>query len=105
MKSHRFKIPTRATVLAAGLLLATAAQAAVVIVKDNTLTSNIPGLTGFATTGAMMSGLTVTATFSTGFSETAVWGTTGATSGAAVGTNWSLGLTGDSYTNDWNFVF
>lgn len=105
MKSKRFKTAARATALAAALLLATAAQAAVVIVKDNTLTSNIPGLTGFATTGAMMSGMTVTATFSGGFSQTAVWGTTGATSGAAVGTDWSLNLTGDSFASNWNFVF
>lgn len=106
MRSKRLDTPPRNVALAAILLAGmTAAQAAVVIVKDNTLTSNIPGLTGFATTGAMMDGLAVTATFSGGLTQTALWGTNGASSGAAVGTGWSLNLDGNTFTSNWNFVF
>lgn len=71
-------------------------------VGDNT--SNIPALTGFQTNGALMDGLSVTATFSTGFSETTLWADTGTTSGGVTGTNWSLSLTGDSFNTPWNFV-
>src|SRR5688572_25758991 len=35
--------------------------------------SNIPGLTGFATTGAMMDGMSVRAVFSGGTDETRLW--------------------------------
>ena len=100
---HRLRSPIRALLLAVSTSMA--AQAAVVVVKDNSLTSNIPGLTGFATTGANMSGMSVTATFAGGLSETAVWGATGDESGAAVGTGWSLDLAGDSFISNWNFVF
>ncbi len=67
--------------------------------------SSIPGLTGFATTGAMMDGLAVTATFEEGV-ETVYWADTGATSGGVtgvLGTGWSLSLDGDTFSASWVF--
>ena len=52
--------------------LAVPAQAQVTYATDGT-TAIIPGLTGFATTGADMTGLNVTATFSNGFSQSLAW--------------------------------
>jgi hypothetical protein len=89
----------------AGLACGAAQASSVAIVKDNTVIDNIPGLTNFATLGSQMAGMTVKATFSNGFSETLVWGTTGATSGGVSGTGWNLGLTGDTFTESWNFGF
>jgi hypothetical protein len=68
-------------------------------------TVSIPGLTGFATTGAMMDGLSVQAVFSGGLNETLLWADTGATSGGVTGSGWSLSLTGDSFTAPWTFTF
>lgn len=90
----------------AGAVIAAAAgaQAAVVVSKDLTSPVSIPGLTGFQTTGAMMSGMSVTATFSAqGFSETLAWATTGAASGGVTGSGWGLSLNGDSFNTAWNF--
>lgn len=93
--------------LALGATLAltgNAAHAAVTYMVDTTNTSVIPGLTGFATTGAMMTGMSVTATFSTQFSQTLSWAATGATSGGVTGTGWGLSLTGDSFAANWLFT-
>ena len=75
-----------------------------VISADTANPQNIPGLTGFITTGAMMNGLSVTAYFSNGFTETEIWGATGLESGGVSGTDWSLGLTGDSFMSSWSFL-
>ena len=91
--------------LALAAALATGGAQAATIVKNNSSISNIPGLTGFSTTGAMMTGLAVTANFTNSFSETLLWGTTGATSGGVVGTGWDLSLTGDTFSALWNFNF
>ncbi len=87
-------------------------QAAAIHVFDTSNTVNIPGLTGFATTGAMMNGMRVTATFSGGFSETLSWAATGAASGGVTGTGWSLTQTGDTFVGvdsavqgRWSFSF
>lgn len=85
---------------AAGLALALGAgtgHAAAVHVFDTTNTVSIPGLTGFSTTGAMMSGMRVTATFTSGATDVQSWVTTGATSGGAFGAGWSLTQTGDTF--------
>jgi hypothetical protein len=67
-------------------------------------TNEIPALTGFATTGALMSGLAVTADF-TSFSETLIWATTGVGSGGvSSASGWGLSLTGDTFTVPWNFT-
>ena len=85
---------------AAGLALAlgaTAGHAAATHVFDTTNPLSIPGLTGFTTTGAMMSGMSVTASFTNGFSETLSWATTGADSGGVFGSGWSLTQAGDTF--------
>ena len=94
--------------VAAGLMLTfagNAAHATVTYVNDLSTSSVIPGLTGFATTGAMMTGMSVTAIFSGGTNETLAWAPTGATSGGVSGTNWGLSLTGDSFGGNWQFSF
>jgi hypothetical protein len=80
-----------------------ASQAAPSYVFSNATSSDIPGLTGFSTTGAMMSGMSVTATFFGGFSETLSWATTGANSGGVTGTNWGLSESGDTFGGTWTF--
>jgi hypothetical protein len=93
--------------LALGLALAfagNAAHATVTYVEDITGGSAIPGLTGYATNGAMMNGMTVAAMFSGGTNQTLAWAATGATSGGVSGTNWGLSLSGDSYGGNWQFT-
>ncbi len=94
-----------AAVLAAAAAMAAApSQSAVVVSKGNTVDS-IPGLTGFATTGADMDNLKVTAAFSGGLTETLNWATTGASSGGVTGTGWALNVTGDTFNSPWVFTF
>jgi len=100
---HRNSFRRLAGALAATAFVAGTAHAAAII-KDNTIVNQIPGLTGFATTGAQMTGLAVTATFSSGFSQTLNWATTGATSGGVTGAGWGLSLTGDSFSSAWAFT-
>lgn len=94
--------------LFAGLLVAGPAQAAVTYFTDTTNTDSIPGLTGFATTGAMMDGMQVTAVFAGG-NQMRTWAdTAGIDSGGVTGSGWSLALSGNSYGsngNYWNFLF
>lgn len=86
-------------------LLASGANAAVTVSKDSSASSLIPGLTGFASTGADMDSLKVTASFSTGFTQTLAWADTGAISGGVSGTGWGLSLEGDTFSASWLFVF
>ena len=99
----RYPLQRLATALAVSAFAVGTAHAAAII-KDNTIVNVIPGLTGFATTGAQMTGLKVTATFSSGFTQTLDWATTGATSGGVTGTNWGLSLANDSFTTAWVFT-
>jgi len=97
------KIKRALVISAMALSLAPRAEAATIVV-DATNQVNIPGLTGFVTTGAMMTGMSVTAIFDS-FSETLFWSATGAASGGVTGTNWSLSLDGDTFDPlEWNFV-
>ncbi len=85
--------------------LATLPAHAVVINTDPSVTDSIPGLTGFTTTGAMMDGITITATFQSGLSESLSWADIDADSGGVTGTNWSLRADGDTFANNaWTFV-
>lgn len=59
-------------------------------------------LTGFATNGAMMDGMNVTATFSAGGFQTEAWAATGVASGGVSGTGWSLSESGDTYGGIWS---
>lgn len=81
---------------------ATGAQAALLDVQyEDGVVNETPGFAAFATTGAEMDGMEVTANFTSGGSETAVWGDTTADAGGAFGTGWSLTLDGDSTVNEW----
>ena len=77
--------------------ISTGAFAATTYVFDGTNVSDIPGLTGFSTTGAMMGGMSVTVDFVGGGSDTAIWAATGAVSGGAFGKGWSLTESGDTF--------
>ena len=68
---------------------------------------DIPGLTGFATTGALMDGLRVVACFSiAGCAPALFWADTGPTSGGVTGNGWSLSVAGDTFNvNAWSFAF
>ena len=67
--------------------------------------TSIPGLTGFATTGAMMDGMQVTACFTVLGCQTRSWADLAPNSGGVSGTGWALSLTGDSFTAPWLFDF
>lgn len=94
----------RATLAAAATLSYGGAHAGAVIVKDVSSVSTIPGISTFQTTGAMMSGLEVTATFSGGLSQTLVWTTSGVNAGGVSAPGWGLSLNGDSFNTFWHFT-
>lgn len=76
----------------------------VTIIKDMGTLENTTALTGYATTGAMMDGMSVGITYGSGATTSAIWGDTGISSGQA---NWGdgfLSLVGDSFDNAWNLV-
>lgn len=91
--------------LLGAFLTATAsfAAATVTINTDTTVVNNIPGLTGFSTNGDQMDGLKVTATFANGFTQTLSWADTGAGAGGVFGDDWSLSLSGDTFSALWMF--
>lgn len=76
------------------------------IVKDNTLVSNIPGISNFQTDGDDMTGMSVQAVFSGGLNETLSWAATGVNAGGVSSANgWGLSVTGDTFAALWNFTF
>lgn len=94
-----------AAALAATMFCAASGAHAAAIVKDTSIVSNIPGLTGFTTTGAMMTGLSVRAVFSGGLDETLLWSTTGPSAGGVSGTGWGVSVDGDTFAaNIWDFT-
>lgn len=86
-------------------LLSFNAYAIVNYATDTSTVDSIPSLTGFATTGAMMDGMTVSATFSNGATESLAWADTSSNGGGVFGSGWSLTLDGDSFGTNWNFSF
>lgn len=90
------------TAVIAASACVSAANAATII-NDNTIQSDIPGIANFTTTGAMMTGMGVTANFSSGFSQTLAWAPTGANSGGVSGAGWGLSQTGDTFAGLWTF--
>jgi hypothetical protein len=97
--SNRFKM----TVAALALAAAGSAQATITYTTTPAPGTVIPGVATFQTTGAMMDGMSITANFTGGFSETRLWADTGAVSGGVTGTGWSLSQSGDTYSNYWSF--
>lgn len=98
----------KAAALAAFYFTSTSAQAAVISV-DNSVAVDLPGISTFEVFGDMMDGMTVTAEFLSGHTETQVFGTTGVDSGAASGITgsgdgWTLSVMGDTFaTNAWTW--
>ena len=91
----------QAACIAAAMSWATVGNTAIVYQTGGNSIS-IPGLTGFMTTGDLMDGLEITATFSGGVTEAVSWADTGPGSGGATGTGWGISLTGDTFTADWD---
>jgi hypothetical protein len=66
---------------------------------------NVPQIADHATTGDEMEGMRVTAFFSGGAQETAVWAAGLPGQGSAVGTNWNLSQSGDTYSSPWGLTY
>lgn len=98
-----FKTAFKASLLASAMLSAGAANA-LVVNFDNGTAYTTAALTGFSTNGAGMDGMSVTAFFSAGGSETLAWADTGATSGGVSAANWSLNETGDTFGGTWTLM-
>lgn len=93
---------------ALALSLSLPAQAAPIIYNTGGAPVDIPGLTGFATTGAMMDGMRVVACFSVAGCAPALFWSDGVApaSGGVTGNGWSLSVTGDTFNVDaWTFTF
>lgn len=91
--------------LSAGFFSIGQAQAAATLLTDSSTTSYITGLTQFDTHGDMMDGMSVTAYFVGGGSQTLSWTDIGANAGGVTGSGWSLSLAGDSFNTNWIFDF
>jgi hypothetical protein len=91
-------------ILAVSLVFIMGSNASADVLFDPGVTYDIPGISEFDTSGADMAGMKVTAYFSDFSSETAIWAATGAASGKAQGTAWSLELNGaTSFSTPWEF--
>ena len=75
------------------------APAGIIVNFDGGTTQIIPQIDSIFTSGADMDGMAVTAFFLSGGSETSIWSTTGAQSGAASGTGWSISYAGPDTGN------
>jgi len=85
--------------------VADGAAALTVNTVDGT-TYNTKALTGFSTSGDMMVGMTVIATFKGGFVDVQTWAVDPVISalGGVSGTNWSLNVKDDTFSNNWNLT-
>ncbi len=83
-------------------------DAAVTVLVDPGTTNITTALTGFATEGDDMAGMTATAFFDDGTSEMLSWAATGAGAGGVTGTKgsgWSLSVSGDTFLDDaWELI-
>jgi hypothetical protein len=68
-------------------------------------TTNVTtAMAGYSTYGDMMAGMKVIAYFTNNTSDTAYWATTGAGAGAASGADWSLAISGDTFSAWWTLT-
>jgi hypothetical protein len=65
--------------------------------------ANATTLSGFSTTGSMMDGMRITVNFLDGGSQTAIWRDTDSLSGSAIGNNWFLRASGNTFYDPWTF--
>jgi len=85
--------------------IAGSAAALTVNFVDGTL-YNTTALTGYQTNGDDMDGMTVVATLSDTTTQALTWATTGSGTGGVTGTDWSLGVNGDTFgDNTWTLSF
>jgi hypothetical protein len=80
------------------------ANAATIIIFDNSSPQSTAGLTGFATAGDEMDGMALIATFVGGATNNGTWTDAAATCGSAAGAGWSLSQCGDTFTGDWTLT-
>jgi hypothetical protein len=78
-----------------------AAQANANVVRNAGTPQFIIGVTGYTTYGDDMVGMSVKASFANNTNQTVFWQATGPQAGAALGTDWSLSLSGDSFNSNW----
>lgn len=102
MKTDRSRVSRSIlrVVAATAFGLAAASANAAQIILDPTNTSVIPGVAAFETNGDGMVGMSVTAIFVDGGSETVFWTATGVDAGAAIGTAWRIDVVGDTFAVD-----
>lgn len=87
--------------LAALLGVLLISEAGAVVLYDPGTTYQTTALTGFATDGDMMDGMTITAFLNSGAVETFSWYDIGTRMGGIYGTGWYLRIYGDSFVYDW----
>ncbi|MEN6586964.1 MAG: PEP-CTERM sorting domain-containing protein [Sulfuricella sp.] len=104
----KLKKLSTATALAAALFASSSAFAVAItptVSFNPGTTLNTTGLSTFTTSGAQMAGMTVTAYFSGGSSETVIWAAGADPAGAATGTAWSLGFAGfTTFSPSWELL-
>jgi hypothetical protein len=93
---HKNLASACASIALVGAIQVNAAQ----VVTDMTTVVEVPAITGFTTTGAQMTGMTVTALFRGGFTETLAWTATGTQSGTVSGTDWGITESGTTFANE-----
>jgi hypothetical protein len=86
------------------IMLSVPAQAAITITYNAGTTYETTALTGFSTHGDDMVGMRVTAFYVGGGSDTAEWEATGTDAGEALGTDWVLSESGDTFSSTWSFT-
>ncbi len=88
------------------ILVTVPANAALFINFNATTTYETNALTGYATTGAMMDGMLVTAIFVDGSSETLSWADTGSDAGgvSSASKGWSVAMSGDTFGGSWSLT-
>jgi hypothetical protein len=100
------KLKRFAAVAALAAMTSVPASAATISYFTGGSQDNIPGLTGFATSGDQMVGMGVTVCFSILGCESRVWAATGPGAGGVTGTGWSLTESGDTFNvNAWTIDF
>jgi hypothetical protein len=99
------RLPLRRAAALAALAMRTVPLVAQTIHTQAGTTHNATALTGFATTGAEMGGMLVTAFFTDGTSQSGAWGDLGAGTWGVATPRFSLtlGAASDTYTAPWRF--
>jgi hypothetical protein len=101
----RFRLSHGIASLLTGIAVAAGPAHSALTINTGGETSEIPGVAGSATTGAMMDELAVTAVFSNGVNETLLWADTGPNSGGVSSANgWGLSLSGNTFSAPWEFT-